>query len=825
MSMGAFIQDVKYAFRQLRKNSGATAVAVITLALATGACTSAFRLIDALLLRPLPIAEPERLFLVSIHGIDDGKPSSWDSVSYPLFRRMRDAVSDRADVVAISYADRSDLSFGSGQEMEKAHLQYVSGSMFSAFGLRPALGRLLVESDDLQPGSHPYAVLSYDYWSNRFGRDPNVIGRTFKMADVIYEIIGVAHQPFTGTEPGTVTDIFVPVAMQNLANLECPGCGWMRVLVALKHGVASERVREALQISIRSFNEERAKTLPGILSAESLRDFVNQKIVLESAASGVSDFQRDNRLPLLGLAGLAALVLLIACVNVANLMTIQAAARAREMALRLSIGASRFRLVQLVLIECSLIAALAAGAGACFAWRSAPYVVSRINSPDNPARLILPADWRIFAFCLALTAGVVLLFGLIPALRASGVKPVVALKGGDDPHSRRRLLHALIALQVAFCFLVTFVASLFVGTFERLSHAPVGFSAERVLTLDAIAKPPQLPQVWDQVTERLRATPGVQSVALASWPLLNGTDWNRFIFTHGGPLSKDVVHFLNISPGWIEAMNVRLLNGRDFLVSERYPGSAIVNEAFARQYFPGENPIGKSFETSDDGVKHDRFEIVGLVGNARYQTMREPVFPVAYVPIQAVGGDGCWEPLDSATFIVRTTATNSLDLALLLRQQVLSARPEFRLSRIRTQVEINQARTVQERLLATLALFFAGVAIALAGLGLFGVLRYSVLQRQRELAIRIALGARVFHIAYRVTADILLTVIVGVISGLTFGMASVRTMASLFYGVKQTDALMLGIPCVTLCIIALVTSVPAVFQAFRIDPAKMLRAE
>src|SRR5262249_11729022 len=243
-------------------------------------------------------------------------------------------------------------------------------------------------------------------------------------------------------------------------------------------------------------------------------------------------------------------------------------AREREMALRVSIGAGRWRLVQLVLIESAWLALLAAGLGSLLAWWAAPFVVSRINPPDNPARLSLPADWRVLGFGLALTVGVMLLFGLAPALRASAIKPAGALKGGSDPHSRRRLMHALIAVQVAFCFLVLFVAGLFVATFDRLSDQPLGFSPDRVLALDTVAQRAVSPVAWDQAADQLRATPGVESVAIAGWPLLYGRSWNGFVSINGAPPGPVLAHFLNVSPGWLDAMKIPLVEGRDFLSTD-----------------------------------------------------------------------------------------------------------------------------------------------------------------------------------------------------------------------------------------------------------------
>ncbi|HEY6945640.1 MAG TPA: ABC transporter permease, partial [Candidatus Acidoferrum sp.] len=807
--------DAVYGWRQLKKHKVTSGAAILSLALGIGACTSAFRLIDAFLLRPLPVAAPDRLYFLSRQGLDwNGKPGIDQECQYPLFLQMRAAVKDRAELLAFSYADRVDLSFGSDQEIEKAHLQYVSGWMFESFGLKPALGRLLTENDEGAPGAHPYAVLSYDYWSRRFGQDPYVVGRSFRMGETLFQIIGVAEKPFTGTEPGTFIDIFVPAMMNPYVTRS--DASVFRVFAQLKPGVAVEPVRAKLQANARAFEEERAKEFVGV-PKQSLENFLSQKLVMEPAPTGVSDLQNGNRRSLAALGVLVALVLLIACANVANLMTAQAAARAHEMALRISIGAGRWRLVQLMLIESAWIALLAAAIGAVFAWWSAPFVVSKINPPDDPVRLTLPADWRVLGFALALTFGVTLLFGSLPALRVSAIKPLSALKSREEPHSRRGLMHALIASQVAFCFLVLFATGLFVATFEHLSHTPLGFSAERLLTLDTFAQQPQPPALWSQVAEHLREVPGVETVALASWPLLEGNSVNSYISVNGAPPIERLAYFLRVSPGWIATMKITLIDGRDFLPSETAPGAAIVNETFAKTYFQGEDPVGKAFARSED-YRDRPFRIVGLARDARYGSVRETPLPVVYVPFQGVRRDGSWVRENWGTFIVRTSSANPLALAQTLRQEVPRARPEFRVSRIRTQLEINLAQTVRERLLAMLALFFAGVALVLAGVGLYGVLHYSVLRRQREIGIRVALGAQAAVIVRIATLDLFSMVVLGAVAGLGISMALARYFEALLYQVKATELSMLAFPSVTLFIVALVAALSPVIRAVQIDP-------
>ena len=813
--------DAVFGWRQLVKKKVTSAAAVLSLGLAIGACTSAFRLIDALLLRPLPVGNPERLHVVVFGGAGaDGKTMTYDSCSYPMFRQMRDAVKDQAESIAVSYADRYDLTYRSDQETERAYRQFVSGWMFQTLGLRPAAGRLFTQQDDVTPGDHPVAVLSHDYWTRRFGRDPNVIGRNFRMGDFLYQIVGVAEEPFTGTETGTVTDIFLPMMMANPRTLASPTNFWLRTLVQLKPGVAAGLVHEKLRATFRTIQEERSKGFMG-MSKLRLAQFLQEKLLLEPASAGRSNLQRDYRVSLTALGILVLLVLLIASANVANLMTAQAAARAREMALRVSIGAGRWRLVQLILVESAWLAFLATSLGALFAWWSAPYIVGMINPPNDPARLALPADWRVLGFALALALCVTFLFGMAPALRASAVKPVSALKGGEDPHSRRRLMHALIAAQIAFCFVVHFVAGLFVTSFDRLSNQPTGFSAERILNLEATTHRPQPPVFWAQVMERLRATPGVETVALTVWPLMSGESAITAISINGGLPNEVLSDVLNISPGWMETMRIPFVDGRDFNAADNGPAVAIVNQAFAKQFFNGENPVGKWFVGG-----RGRSQIVGLVPDARSRdNMRIPIRPIVYLPFQGIDANGAVQAMGRGTFVVRTASANPMAMASTLRQEVPLARSEFHVGNIRAQSEINRAHTLRERLLATLAMFFAGVALLLAAIGLYGVLDYGVQQRRREIGIRMAIGAQASDIARRVTADIFLMVVAGGAAGLSLGMASVRYVATLLFQVNPTGLAMLASPTLTILAAALLAAVPAVIRAVRVNPASMLRAD
>jgi predicted permease len=478
--------------------------------------------------------------------------------------------------------------------------------------------------------------------------------------------------------------------------------------------------------------------------------------------------------------------------------------------------------VQLVLAESACLALLASALGGLFAWWAAPFVVRMINTSGKPIQLLLPADWRVFAFGLLLTTAVILLFGLAPALRASGVKPAGVLKGGEDVHARRRLMHGLIAVQVAFCFLIILVAGLFVATFDHLSHRPMGFSADRILVLDVSPSRPQPAVVWEEVADRLRGAPGVQNVAIAGWAVFTANSMNNFISLHGEPPGPVLTYFLNVSPGWRETMRLKLVAGRDFRPDEATPGAALVNEAFAREYFNGENPVGKSFLRGRTTVP---CQIVGLVADAPYRSIREPIFPVAYVPFRQVDSAGSPGSYGHASFIIRTVGANPLALAQTMRLEVTRARSDFRVNSIGTQEELIRAQTVRERLLATLAVFFGCVALLLAAIGLYGVLDYSVLRRRREIGIRLAIGAPASRIARAVTIEVFSMVVIGAVAGLALGFWSTRYIETLLYQVKATDVSMLALPSLILFAAAFLAAVPAAIRAVRIDPVAMLRAE
>jgi predicted permease len=820
--LDAFATDVVFGWRQLFKHRTATIVAVVSLGLAVGATTAAFRLVDAVLLRPLPVVEPQRLFAMATGDVD-AEAANDDVFDYPTFRAYANAVGDRAALMVVGMTARMSVTLGTGDEPVPAFRQYVSGNVFGSLGLTPIVGRLLGPDDDRVPGGHAVAVLSHDFWSRRFARDPAVVGSTIRLGSRPYEIIGVAPAGFTGTEPGTITDLFVPAVMNSQA-LDSPGWAWFRIWVRPGPGVAPEEVREVLQASYTADVRRRLTNLPPDTPKERIDAYLRQQVRMLPAGSGVSPTQRTFRRPLLILAGLALLVLFAACANVANLMSARAIARAREMSLRVSLGASRGRLRQLVLIESGLLAVAASAVGALFATWSAPLIVSMLASVERPVRLVLDPDWRILTFGAAVTCAVTLLLGLAPALRASAVKPIGRLKE-NDPRADRRLTNTLMGAQMAFCAFLVFVAGLFVATFDRLVNRPLGFAYDRLLLMEVAAPTNLSLEAWDQVAEGLRQTPGVESTSFAGWAPLSGNRWRSSVRLPGEAFPADGPHVVETAPRYFQTMQIGVIDGRDFKSGDVQPriderkqpiaGVGIVNEAFARKYFAGRNPVGRYMLMRQTKDAETRIEIVGLVGDAVYFSVREAVPPTVYVPMDARSG---------ATLIVRTAVAPTA-LSATLRRGVVDARADLRVRSVEPQAGLVRQQMIRERLLAVLSSFFALVALAVAAIGLYGVLNYAVVRQRREIGIRMALGARAGHVIGQVVTRTFALVSVGLLTGFGAAVGFSRAVRALLFQVSATDQSVLIGPLAALAVAAVCAALPPVLRATRIDPAQTLRTE
>lgn len=823
--ISALSSDIVFGWRQLNKHRTSTAAAILSLGLAIGATTAAFRLVDAVLLRTLPVSNPDRLFYVSYPATDSqNRIEERDDFDYPTYTRYARAIGTRAELMVVGMSAPQEVVVDAADEPERMFRQFVSGNVFPTFALRAAAGRLLVPADDDHPGAHAVAVISYDYWTRRFGRNPNAVGQTLGVGRQRYEIVGVAPKGFTGTEPGRLTDLFVPATM-NVQALDRPGWSWFRLWVRVNPGATSAEIQQTLQTVFTEDHKQQLKSFPPETPRERLDAYLNERITLRPAASGASGMQQNLRRPLVILAALVALVLLVACTNVANLLIAQALARGREMALRVSIGADRWRLIRLVLVESAMLAVFATFAGLLFASWAAPLVVSMLSPNEDPVRLVLDTDWRAAAFSLSLATAVTCLFGLAPAVRASSFSPSSALKGESDAPGHRRLMKTLVGAQMAFCVFVLFVAVLFVATVSRLSRQPLGFSHNRVLLVDATwPGKPQPAAAWMEIVKRLRESPGVESAAFSGWTFLSENRWTGTVFVPGQPLDTRPAYFLDVSPGFFATLRIPLSDGRDFRPGdvaptlkehdEPVPGVAIVNAAFARVYFDGQNPVGRTVMIRPRTLVHVPMEIVGVVGDTAYTNVRDPIRPIVYVPT-AERGEG--------TFSIRT-AKDPLTLAAGIRRLIAGARAGTRVQ-VMPMTSLVRRQMVRERLLATLTTFFAAVALLLACIGLYGVLTYNVLQQQREIGVRMALGARATDVAARVTHDMAIIVGCGGLVGLAGGFGFGRVIERLLFAVRPVEGFALLMPLVTLAVAAVLAAVPPVMRAVRIDPAQTLRSE
>jgi putative ABC transport system permease protein len=822
----ALSADVVFAWRQLNARRVVSLAAILSLALAIGATSAAFRLVDAVMLRSLPIADPGSLSYAVTWYLDaQGRFDYYDAWDYPTYRRYLTLVGDRADLLVVGSSNRIEATVGGATEPERVNRQFYSGNVFGVFGLQPALGRLFGPADDRTPGGHPIAVLAHDYWQRRFGGGAGVVGTTIRIGHQAYEVVGVAPAGFAGTEPGRPADVFMPAVM-NVEPLDKPGWGWFQLWVRPRPGVPAAVVGQILHADQVRDQDEELRRLPRDTPQGRIDALRSRRVDLQPAAAGASSLQKNYRLPLLVLGALVAVVLLIACVNVANLLNGQALARRREMALRVAIGAGRWRLVRLMLVESALLATLASAGGAVFGWWAAPFVVSLLSSDQDPVRLALGIDWRSTLFGVGLTAVVTLLFGTLPALRASTVAPGDALRSGWRVTGHRCLTHALIGAQAAFCVFVVFVAVLLVTTFARLATHPLGFRADALLAVNADAqRVPDSHARWLAVADEVRTLPGVESVALAGWPLLVGNRWRWDVRVPGRPPQPDPPYFLSVSPGFFATMQLPLLDGRDVrsgdVAADRSPGAqprdgvGIVNQAFARTYFDGRSPVGERVTVEVRPGVRASIEIIGLAGDAAYAALRDPIRPTVYVPAEYKGG---------ATLLIRTAGDPDL-LAPLVRRTLARTRPDARIRLIASHTDLVKRQLIRERLLATLSGFVGTVALLLAGIGLYGVLHHAVVQQQRTIGIRIALGARAAHVVREVTTSLLAAVAGGAAVGVGGGLLFGRVLEGLLFRIATTDVLALAVPLAVLAAAAAIAALPPALRAVRIDPARTLRAE
>ena len=812
--------DLVFGWRQIIRHRVASGSAVLSLGLVMGAMLAAFRLVDAVLLRPLPVAEPARLFVLTKTFLDnDQRPDDRDDFDYRTYRRYVATAGETADLIIVGMAAPRSIVIDGG-EPEIVVQQFVSGNVFSTLGVQPAVGRLLGAQDDVVPDGHPVVTITYDYWQRRFGGDPAVVGRTFRMGSRVYEIVGVTARGFTGTEPGVITNLFIP-AMMNAEALKNEGWTWFRIWLRPKTGIDAARVGALLQAAYTAEQAERAKGFAPDAPRWRVDAFLNEQLLLQPAGSGASGLQKTFRKPLWILAGLAALLVLIACANVANLLLARAASRRIEMALRLSIGAARRRLVQLMLVESALLGLLASMVGALFAWWAAPLIVSMLAPANRPVRLVLDLDWRTCGTAVALTLIVTAIFGLVPALRASATTPIDALRETRGVGAHRRVAGLLVGAQTAVCVFLLCGASLFAGTFQRLQHRPLGFSTDNLLHVRVEVRGTRPAEEWAQLAASMRDLPGVEAATVVSWAPLTGNRWRSAVTVPGVPTPEESPHWVSVSRGYFATMQTPMLDGRDFRAGDRgpgrddtgrpVPGVAIVNETFARIYFGGRSPVGQRVLARSFNAP---VEIVGLTADAVYFSVREANQPTVFVPLEDRYG---------ATLLLRTS--NAVDLRPVLRRELSRVRPGLQVRDVAPFHSFMTQQTIRERLLATLSMFFAALALALAVIGMYGVLNYAVTREQRQIGLRMALGARPAQIVVLVVSPLMAAVSFGALVGSGAGVAFGRVVHSLLFEITPTHPSALALPLVVLLAATVVAIVPPTLRAARIDPAQTIREE
>jgi predicted permease len=804
----SLIRDLTFGLRLLKKDAMVSLAAVVSLGLAIGACTAAFSLIDALILRQLPVREPNRLVYVNRAG--NGQDSLF---SYPFLERVRQTLAPHMEVFSMGHQSlrQAVLPDANGVE-EKLLTQFVSGNAFNALGITAAIGRTLQPSDDLTPGAHSVAVVSHAFWTRRLARNPNTLGLWIQVEQRSYQIVGIAPDGFTGAQPGQLTDIWLSNMMFTAHALNNPNSNWLQIWGRLAPGETRKTVLPIVLTTFTNFEGE-----PSANKEPSRRD-TELPIDLRDASAGFSRVRHDFERPLFALAAIVGLVLLIACSNVANLLLARSAARRREMALRASIGASRWRLVQQVLVESSVLTGAAAGVGVLGAIAAVPLIVGMLTTNENPVYLDARLDWRVLTFVAVLGCATTVLFGVVPALRASTAAPGEAIAHGGRYAASAGMARSLLAVQIGFSLMILFVAGLLLRSFDRLLAVDLGFRPEHVTLLSVEARdrlePAQAREVGRQLLARVQELPGVESASVSGWALFRGwSNGNNVGLPDGG---RAQTFRLAVSPQFFRTLRTPLLDGREFVPADSDatdPIPIIVNEAFARKYLPGERAVGLRLSTTRGG-RPISYEIVGLVASARDGSVRGEMSAFLFSPIQ--DADGTIE-IRSA-FDPRTVADR-------VREVLPQIHPSLRLVDVTLQTSLVWNTLLRERLLAVLSAFFAALGLVLAAIGLYGVSSYAVVRRTREIGIRLALGAQAPAVVRSVAGGIALAVAAGTAAGLAGGLYFARFMQTFLFETDPVSPSSLALPLLWLFAVALAATWRPLRRATHVDPVEALRAD
>ena len=867
--MQTLFQDLRYGLRMLLKNRGFTIVAVLSLALGIGANTALFSVVDAVLLKTLPVKEPERLVLFEWQAgrlFRTNGMSGTSNVPAPpgtrglslfraeVFEKMRQARVAAPDSPLsdfFAFAPIRELTAVVDQQAEIIKGQAVSGGYYAGVGVQPILGRAITDEDD-QPGAAPVVVLSHQIWQQRFGANPAVIGQPLKLNKQSFTIIGVTPPAFIGTlQVDYHPAVTIPLGCEpllegensNLSTADTPGVWWLNLMGRLKPGATYEQARDSLNGTFQAAALEvrpppRKENEPAQLDP---KDY--PRLVAESGSRGMLDMRRDYSTRIYGLFMVVALVLLIACANVANLLLARSALRGPEISVRLAVGAGRWRLIRQLLTESVLLAALGGAVGVFFAvWgKSALLALTDKNTRFLPGDVDLNLNWRVLAFTVAVSLLTGMLFGLVPAWRSTSMDLATSLK-----QSRRatgavsRLSKGLIVAQVALSLLLLVGAGLFIRTLFNLQRVNLGFNPENLLVFTL--KPEQggykderLVQFYQQLFARLDHLPGVRAATFGKVALIADDNWFNDFLLPGETEKTAVEHDTmrqTVRENYFATMEIPLLRGRGFTAQDdqRAPKVAIVSQTFAHKFFPNDDALGRRVTVIDN--KHE-VEIVGIVANTKYESQREEFQPLLYTPWQQEG-----EAIGEMHFALRTTGGPTA-LAATVAQVVRELDPNLPVTEVTTQAARAQATLGQERLYARLLSFFGALALLLAAIGLSGVLAYSVAQRTNEIGIRMALGAQTANVLRLVIWQGMRLVLLGLaVAALTgYGLKRLlasqyfaadawqRQMAEQLYGVTGTDPLTFAVIAGLLTIVALAACWLPARRATKVDPLVALRYE
>jgi predicted permease len=802
-SLERFAQDLRYAFRCMRRSPAFTLTAVLSLALGIGANTAIFTLIDALLLRSLPVHEPQRL--VQLITYQNGKPV--DSFSYPVVG----ALADQKDLFsALGGFSGARFNIGTVDLVERTPGAWVSGDYYQMLGLQPALGRLIAPADD-KPGAPPVSVITDDYWQRRFARDPSVVGRTILIESVPVTIVGVSPPGFSGANVGEVAEVTLPLSSYSQLFPEMTGrlsafSQWLRILARPRPGISMAQVKARLQViwpQVVNF------AVNPLMPPPRRKALLTSTLDAIPGATGWTYLRNQFQRPLLILMALVGMVLLIACANVANLLLARAQARRREIAIRLAIGATRARVIRQLLTESVLLASLGAAVAFAFAGITSRLLVRLLSTWRGAVFLDLTPDARVLAFTAALALVTGIIFGIAPALFATAARP----------NSRTRLNSSLVVAQVAVSFILLIGAGLFVRTFANLDRLDPGFRHEGVLIVESDIHhgiTPTRLAFYRDALQQIEQLPGVASASLASNTPLSGGWISMPAAVNGQSPSGETVHVYFVAPKFFETMRTPLLAGRDFTDRDdkSSAGVAIVNQAFVARFLPAGHALGQRVSlarVADSGVP-----IVGVAKDMISQSLREAPPPTVYLPLFQ-------RQTEFPAFVVH--AAGSLTRVASELRRVLQPGMPGAAIQIHTMTAQVEAAVVQERLMATLAAGFGGLALILAAIGLYGLLAYTVARRTSELGIRMALGAGRASLIWLILQNALRLLAIGLLAGILAAIAASRWIASLLFGLTATDPSTIVIAAAVLLGAGLLAGYPPARRATRIDPMSCLRCE